>query len=400
MKRPHAQQIYRFTSVLLGSLLFIKWIQTYDETEILAECRSVLSTEILSECLPGLSGSNGKETKNGLLFRKMQNSLPVLAYLQGKEGILIESKDIYDWIRWKEGVDEDQRDMPTEEVTQDQEEKSISQNEEVENTDNTVITKEDLEEYKRLLGKIEDFDYLKSHFYTVDRRTTIQSEQLDAKKLMAEDLHIEKDASKDQILIYHTHSQEAYADSVEGDDSTSVVHIGDLLTEYLLADGFGVIHDRTSYDLERDRAYAKAEPALEKMMEEHPDIQVIIDIHRDGVSEETRLVTQWNNESTAQFMFFNGLCRTTENGELTNLQNPYLSDNLAFSLQLQMKANLYYQGMVRKTYLNAYRYNMHFAKRSLLVEVGAQTNTVREAENAVKPLSDILCRVLSGTADD
>ena len=65
-----------------------------------------------------------------------------------------------------------------------------------------------------------------------------------------------------------------------------------------------------------------------------------------------------------------------------------------------MKANLYYQGMVRKTYLNAYRYNMPFAKRSLLVEVGAQTNTVREAENAVKPLSDILCRVLSGTADD
>ena len=34
-------------------------------------------------------------------------------------------------------------------------------------------------------------------------------------------------------MIYHTHSQEMFADSVEGDASTSIVGIGDYLTALL-----------------------------------------------------------------------------------------------------------------------------------------------------------------------
>ena len=37
---------------------------------------------------------------------------------------------------------------------------------------------------------------------------------------------------------------------------------------------------------------------------------------------------------------------------------------------------------------------MHFCPKSLLVEVGAQTNTYEEAENAMEPLADILAKVL------
>jgi stage II sporulation protein P len=36
------------------------------------------------------------------------------------------------------------------------------------------------------------------------------------------------------------------------------------------------------------------------------------------------------------------------------------------------------------------------AERSLLVEVGGQTNTVEEAKNAMEPLAAILYKVLSG----
>ena len=73
-----------------------------------------------------------------------------------------------------------------------------------------------------------------------------------------------------------------------------------------------------------------------------------------------------------------------------------LSDNLAFSLQLQLKAKAYFPELVRHIYLRAYRYNLHFKPRSLLVEVGAQNNTVAEAKNAMEPLADILYAVLSG----
>ena len=37
---------------------------------------------------------------------------------------------------------------------------------------------------------------------------------------------------------------------------------------------------------------------------------------------------------------------------------------------------------------------MHYCPKTLLVEVGAQTNTVEEAMNAMEPLADILAKVL------
>ena len=95
-------------------------------------------------------------------------------------------------------------------------------------------------------------------------------------------------------------------------------------------------------------------------------------------------------------MFFNGLCRSANNDTNGYLQNPYLTDNLAFSLQMQVKAAEKYPDFTRRIYLRDYRYNMHMCPRSLLVECGAQTNTVAEVQNAMEPLADLLFRLLSG----
>lgn len=121
----------------------------------------------------------------------------------------------------------------------------------------------------------------------------------------------------------------------------------------------------------------------------------MIDLHRDGVAETTRLVTEVNGKQTAQIMFFNGLSRTTANGDIPYLANPYLADNLAFSFQMKLAAEEYYPGFARSNYLKGYRYNLHYRPKSLLIEVGAQTNTFEEARNAMEPLADILHRVLT-----
>ena len=76
------------------------------------------------------------------------------------------------------------------------------------------------------------------------------------------------------------------------------------------------------------------------------------------------------------------------------VSNPYILDNLAFSFQAQVLANEYYPGLTRKIYLKAYRYNMHLCPKSMLVEVGAQTNTLEEAMNAMEPLADIIDKVI------
>lgn len=245
--------------------------------------------------------------------------------------------------------------------------------------------------------KLNDFDYLLQNFYQVDNTTTINSSQLNADSLLGKDMRLSHDASTPQILIYHTHSQEGYKDSVPGDAATSVVGVGDYLTKLLTERyGFSVIHHKGEYDVgDRDHAYSKAAPALEQVLAENPSIEVVIDLHRDGVREDTRLVTEINGVEMAQVMFFNGLSRTTKMGDIDYLYNPYIADNLAISFQMQLKAAEYYPDFTRRIYLKGYRYNMHYCPKSLLIEVGAQTNTVQEAMNAMIPLADILNKVLT-----
>lgn len=246
--------------------------------------------------------------------------------------------------------------------------------------------------------KLNDFDYLVQNFYQVDSTTTIGGDQLNADALLGKDMRLSHDASTPQILIYHTHSQEGYADSTPGDPATSVVGVGDYLTKLLTEQyGFNVIHHKGEYDVgDRDHAYSKAAPGLEQVLAENPSIEVVIDLHRDGVAEGTRLVTNMNGTEMAQIMFFNGLSRTTSTGDIDYLYNPYIADNLAISFQMQLKAAEYYPGFTRRIYLKGYRYNMHYCPKTLLIEVGAQTNTVQEAMNSMVPLADILNKVLTG----
>ena len=111
--------------------------------------------------------------------------------------------------------------------------------------------------------------------------------------------------------------------------------------------------------------------------------------------EDRRLVVDIQGRPTAQFMFFNGLSRTTK-GNIEYLDNPYLADNLAFSFQMQVACNEYYPGLARRIYLKAYRYNMHLRPKTVLIELGAQNNTVEEAMNACNPLAHVLDLILSG----
>lgn len=246
------------------------------------------------------------------------------------------------------------------------------------------------------LTPYQDFDTLLQTFYVLDSTTYIDNTELNIDKLLNQDLTIAKGSEEPQILIYHTHAQEGYADSVEGDLSTSVVGAGDQLASLLEERGFCVLHDRGVYDMDRDYAYSVAAPALQKILTEHPSIEVIIDLHRDGVGEGTHLVTEYQGKKTAQFMFFNGLSRTRKAGEIPYLVNENRDANLAFSFQMQLKCQQYYPGLARRIYLKGYRYNMQYRARSLLVELGAQTNTLEEVHNAVPLLADVIASVLEG----
>lgn len=236
-----------------------------------------------------------------------------------------------------------------------------------------------------------------SNFFAVDSSTLLDEKYLDLDKLLYEDLSVDKTVDGPQILIYHTHSREAFEDSVEGDPSTTIVGAGERLA-YLLQEeyGFKVLHHTGEYDAVRDDAYAEALPAIEQILAENPTIEVVIDLHRDATSNDRKLVMNLQGRPTARFMFFDGLSYLRKSGSIDYLENPYIQDNLAMSFQAQVAANEYYPGIARKVYLKAFRYNMHLKPKSMLIELGAQNNTVEEIMNACDPLAHIIAIVLDG----
>lgn len=359
--------------------------RTATEGSLAASAGEQMTTDLYQQAakifLPAAFYEQEDESAVSWLLGQMQHVLPVYAYMGERRqtaGTLESSLGYYEVLA-KEASDEAYIDEDGNLISAV--EKSIEENE----ANRITINRE----------KLMDYDYLVQNFYRIDRTTTISSDQLNAAELLAKDLTINTEAGGPVILIYHTHSQEGYADS-DGTEAMTVVGLGDYLAT-LLQEIYGipVLHDRGQYDLpSRDSAYSKAEPAITQILKDNPSIQVVIDLHRDGVAEGTRLVSQVNGKDTAKIMFFNGLSRTTANGDISYLPNPYIQDNLAFSLQMQLAAAELYPDFTRPIYLKGYRYNMHLCPKSLLVEVGAQTNTFAEAKNAMEPLAHLLAQVL------
>ena len=325
----------------------------------------------------------GKESFEKWLINQMELLFPIGYMANGEEEktLAVEDEDTYRLILKKQAEDEN-------EVLEDGTVKSNK--EKTEETQTAKISEK----------KLKNYAYLRSHFYTVDQTTKTDAKELDAGKLLKKNMKIRKDGSKPKILIYHTHSQEAFKDSKAGDKKTSIVGMGDILTKEL-NDTYRIptMHHEGLYDLiggkmDRSRAYQLAEVKVRKILKKYPSIEVVIDLHRDGVGNNTHLVTSIDGKKTGQIMFFNGLSRTKKNGDIAYLKNPYIQDNLAFSMQMQLAAAKKYPGFTRRIYLKSYRYNMHLMPKYLLIEAGAQTNTVKEMQRSMKVLADLLDAVV------
>jgi stage II sporulation protein P len=188
--------------------------------------------------------------------------------------------------------------------------------------------------------------------------------------------------SPPQILILHTHTTESYMKKNLGffyessptrskDSNCSVVGVGECISKELLSGGYNVIHDRTFHDSPSyNGSYGRAANTIKRNLQENP-IKVVLDIHRDSMgSKETGKIkptfTQ-NGEKAAQIMI------------LVGTSFPNSSENIVFALNLQEKLEHLFPGITRPMYLCDATYNMNITNGSLLIEVGTEVNTAKEA---------------------
>lgn len=242
--------------------------------------------------------------------------------------------------------------------------------------------------------KLMDYNYVLNNFYVVPSVTSLRPQVLDLDKISQVDLRIEKNSTVPQILVFHTHSQEKFADSEE--NGMSIVNVGDRLVSLLQEQyGYNVIHLTDEFDmaggvLDRSEAYTYANTKLDEALAQNPSIQVVIDLHRDGVDASKHLVTEIDGKQTARIMLFNGISYTKEQGEIDYLPNPYITENLAMTYKMFLLGKINYPDLFRCIYISGYRYCLHHVPRSMLIEAGAQTNTYEEVYNAMEPLARLI----------
>ena len=268
-----------------------------------------------------------------------------------------------------------------------------------------IITRDAFPITEADIYRLRDFGYLRTQFYVTDRSTRLLPQDVDVDAFIRMDLTIDTSSPGPRVLIFHTHSTEMFADSDPSNPMDGVLGLGAALADILEREyGIETIHDTTRYDIVEGRsqimgAYERMEPYIRQILRDNPTIEVVIDLHRDGLPEGAPpLVTYIEGRRAARIMFVNGLSRRYNSygalEEVPWLPNPHLRENLAFSFQLQLAANRLYPGFARRIYLNAFRYSLHLMPRTILLEVGAQNNTMNEAHNAIPHVAAVIADVI------
>lgn len=216
-------------------------------------------------------------------------------------------------------------------------------------------------------------------------------------------VHLKRDGSA-EILIYHTHTSEAYSQSYTGfyytdmatrteDPDQSVVAAGEALKQALEAQGFGVVHDTTVNDTLYNGSYDRSWEVLQKNLAEYPALQVTIDVHRDSMTTDSGVkykpTVTVNGRKAAQVMLIAGCDANGGWGDF-----PRWEENLRLALRVQQKLQQLYPGLARPLNFSNSKYNMNATPGSMLVEVGTEVNTVSEARYAGQLAGDAIGQAL------
>lgn len=227
---------------------------------------------------------------------------------------------------------------------------------------------------------------------------------VDIAAVLSNQLSLQWEVTKEpQVLILHTHTTESYmtyaADYYNAEDrhrtqdhTRNVCAVGEALRLTLAAYGIVAIHDTTLHDSPvYSGAYSRSAETAKAYLEQYPSIRVVLDLHRDAVTEGeavVRPVATVEGKRAAQMMIIAGVVSTEA------LPYPQWEQNLTLAAHWQAALDAVSLDLMRPLNLTASRYNQHLSSGWLLVEVGTEGNTVEEAVYSAQILGRTLAQLL------
>ncbi|WP_159945808.1 stage II sporulation protein P [Caloramator fervidus] len=199
------------------------------------------------------------------------------------------------------------------------------------------------------------------------------------------------DPTKPLILIYHTHTTEAYNPDGKGSNFTvdpnyNMIRVGEELKKELEEKyGISVIHDTTFHDVpKREGAYLKSRPTVQRYLKKYNSFKIIVDLHRDANVSRNKSTAVIGSERYARIMFV-----------VDTLHKNYTKNNVLVS-KINDKFNYLYPGfsrgiMYKKSKIH---YNQDLASNIILIEVGSNENSLEEALNSAKIIARVLAECI------
>lgn len=235
--------------------------------------------------------------------------------------------------------------------------------------------------------------------------TNTSSRQPDCAAALEAPLEWHLAGDKPTVLILHSHTSESYerggADYAETsayrtlDEAHNMLRIGDRVAALLEAEGIGVIHDRQFHDYPSyNSAYTHARKSIQAIMLKNPQIQLVLDLHRDAMEDGGKQVSthaRLDGRDCARLMTVLGVGHS-------GLPNDRWEDNLSLALKLQQLLEQQAPGITRPIDLRPQRFNQDIAPRSLLIEVGSAGDTLEQALLAADQLAQAIIALKDGSA--
>lgn len=227
--------------------------------------------------------------------------------------------------------------------------------------------------------------------------------EIDVQTLLRQPLSWKLREETPTVLILHTHGTESYTKTEDYEEDSdyrtlderyNVISVGEHLAACLEAGGIRVIHDKTAYDYPSySGSYNQARKAVEQHLQENPGVCLILDIHRDAMTDsEGRQLgyTQETEKGTAAKLM---LVAGTDAG---GLEFPSWQENLSLMLKLQAVLQTQCPGICRPLSLRTGRFNQDLFSNMVLVEVGAAGNTRQQALLAAEQLAQGILQMADG----
>ncbi|OPX45301.1 stage II sporulation protein P [Clostridium thermobutyricum] len=201
--------------------------------------------------------------------------------------------------------------------------------------------------------------------------------------------------SKPKILIYNTHSTENYSDSKKFTTNSehNVVGVVEVIAKELKEKyGIEVIHDKTVHDISYNGAYLRTQETIKRYVNKYGnDFDLVLDIHRDGVKDlslKAPFYTKINGDDLAKIMFVN------------SKSSPFFSYNDKVAREMIKISDKLFPGLTRQSEPMTYNHGKYglaqqIAKNSVLIEVGANSNTSQEAQNTGKYIARIIAEYIN-----